>query len=389
MSRIDQIAMILSIVLIVILGVLLVIDGQQNKKLAQELEDAAKQQNLEKKAFFEAVKNEHDSDLEIISQYLPGIVCWGDSLTAGAGGNGVTYPKVLQALIVENICQPYDLKSLFESKYAYLVESEDYKVDIPVVNMGVGGENTLTIAGRNGAIPFVISEPLEIPAERTSVQVHFTSKDGQNVAPLRQGKAGIDSVTIGGIEGTLSISQESFTSEEYAYYFTRSVSGESKQIEPGTEIVTAASSQYLDYITVIFMGQNGGYADIEDLIRQQRAIIDHQTANQDRFIIVGLHTGTRESRRELEEAMQEEYGEHYINLREYMATQAMADAGLEPTAQDRILMEQGSTPASLLLSDALHFNATGYELIGKLVYSKLNTLGYFEEVQQALTTNGN
>lgn len=388
MSRIDQIAMILSIVLIILLAVLVVIDGQQNKKLSQELEEVAKQQYLEKKAFLETVTDEYNSDLETVSKYLPGIVCWGDSLTAGAFGNGVTYPKVLHEFIRTNICDQYDLKSSLNSKYTYLMDSEDYTVSIPVINMGVGGEDTRTIVGRDGAIPYVVSEPLMIPGDTTPVEIHFLSEDGHPVAPLRQGNAGVNSVKIGGIEGTLSIVQESYTSKEYTYYFTRSASGESKEILPGTEIVTAASSQYLDYITVIFMGQNGGYTDIEDLIRQQRAIIKHQTANQDRFIIVGLHTGNRENRRELEEAMQEEYGDQYINLREYMATQAMTDAGLEPTAQDLAMMEQGATPASLL-SDTVHFNANGYELIGKLIYNTMDELGYFKEVRQTLTSNGN
>lgn len=386
MSTENRIAMILSIVLVFILAVLFVIDGQQSKKLSQELAEVAKQQDLEKKAFLETVKDEYGSDLKIISQYMPGIVCWGDSLTAGAGGDGVTYPKVLKALIQENICEPYDVRSVFDSKYAYLVDPEDYSVDVPVINMGVGGEITLAIAARNGAIPLAVSELLTIPEDKTPVEIHYTLEGGQNIPLLRQGNAGVNPVKIGGIEGTLSIVQESWSSKEYSYYFTRSVPGETKQIEPGTEIVTAASSQYLDYITVIFMGQNGGYADIQDLIRQQRAIIDHQTANQNRFIIVGLHTGNRETRRELEEAMQEEYGDQYINLREYMATKALKDAGLEPTAQDRALMEQGATPESLL-SDTVHFNAAGYDLIGKLVYNTMDELGYFKEIRQALTSN--
>ena len=388
MSKANQSAMILSVVLMIVLAVLLVIDGQQNKKLSQELTEAAKRQAAEKKAFLETVESEYKSDMAVVGQYLPGIVCWGDSLTAGAGGDGVTYPKVIQTLIQENICDPYDPGEDINRKYAYLLDDADYKVEIPVVNMGVGGETSITIVGRNGAIPYVVKDALTIPGDTTPVEIHFTSKEGQHVAPLRQLHSGVNPVIIGGVEGTLSIQQESWMSKEYSYYFTRTAPGESKVILPGTEIVTAASSQYLDHITVIFIGTNLGYTDIPDLIRQQRAIIDHQTANQDRFIIVGLHTETSESRRELEEAMQEEYGDNYINLREYMATQAMKDAKLTPTAQDLAMMEEGATPASLL-SDEIHFNATGYELIGKLLYNKMVELGYFEEVRQALTNNGN
>lgn len=296
-----------------------------------------------------------------IEQQMPGIVCWGDSLTAGAGGNGITYPLALESLIREKI----------------------ENVVIPVVNMGVGGESSITIAGRNGAIPYVLSEDLIVPADNTPVDIYFTSAGGQKVAPLRQGQAGVNPVIIGGIEGTLSVIQESYVSKEYFYQFTRSVSGESKTIPSGTQIITAANFQYLDYVPVIFIGQNGGYADFGDLIRQQRAIINHQTANRDRFIIVGLHTKTYESRSALEQAMREEYGEQYINLREYMSTRAMSDAGLIPTPEDIKLMESGATPYSLMVADHCHFNSTAYQLIAKLIYDTMEKLGYFDDARNA------
>lgn len=384
---INCIAIVISILCIVVLAVLFVVDRQQNKELRQELSQLAQQQDAEEQAFLDMVNAEYDADMAVVSQYLPGIVCWGDSLTAGAGGDGVTYPKILQSLIQEHICDQYDLKSHLDSKYTYLMDSDDYAVNIPVVNMGVGGENTITILGRNGAIPYIVSESLTIPTDTTPVEIRFTSKEGQRVVPLRQGNAGINPVIIGGIEGKLSISQESSTSKDYSYHFTRSAAGEPKTVPAGTEIITAASSQYLDYVTVIFIGQNGGYSDPEDLIRQQRAIIDHQTANNDRFIIVGLHTGTQESRRALEAAMEKEYGEKYINLREYMSARAMADAGLEPTTEDSAQMKQGATPYSLMAEDHLHFNSTAYELIGNLIYNTMNELGYFDEAHNVLTHN--
>ena len=296
-----------------------------------------------------------------MSQKLTGIVCWGDSLTAGAGGNGVTYPLALESLIREKI----------------------KNAGIPVVNMGVGGESSITIAGRNGAIPYILSENLCIPADSTPVEINFTSIGGQHVAPLRQGHAGVNPVIIGGIEGTLSVVQESYVSKEYSYRFSRSVSGESITIPSGTQITTAANFQYLDYLPVIYIGQNRGYADFDDLIRQQRAIIDHQTANRDQFIIVGLHTGTYEDRSALEQAMQNEYGDQYINLRAYMSTRAMADAGLTPTPEDIKLMESGATPYSLMVADRCHFNSTAYQLIAKLIYHTMDKLGYFDGVRNA------
>ena len=89
----------------------------------------------------EPAETKADSDVQCekvnaaIDEYLPGIVCWGDSLTAGVGGNGVTYPDVLSNLIKTNITGQYGGGKLR---------------DVEVINCGVGGESSVTIAGRSG-----------------------------------------------------------------------------------------------------------------------------------------------------------------------------------------------------------------------------------------------
>ncbi len=70
------------------------------------------------------------------------ICTWGDSLTAGSGGSGTTFPTVLQSLL-----------------------GESYKV----INCGIGGENSLTIAGRQGGIPMAIKHSVELPADNSEI----------------------------------------------------------------------------------------------------------------------------------------------------------------------------------------------------------------------------
>lgn len=83
--------------------------------------------------------------------------------------------------------------------------------------------------------------------------------------------------------------------------------------------------------------------------------------------------------------MTEEYGDKYINLREYMSTDAMSDAGLTPSQSDISAMEGGNVPPSLLSEDLLHFNSDGYEIIGRLVFNRMEHLGYFDELREILT----
>ncbi len=325
-------------------------------------------------AEIEELNRSYNKTLSVIADRLPGIVCWGDSLTSGPGGDAMTYPKSLQNSINNAICSVYDPTSSLSDEAKSLVDAEDYKISIPVINMGVGGETTNTILGRNGAVPFVTSGSLTIPSGTTPVRIRFVSQNGRTVAPLLQGSAGMEYVTISGVRGVISKSYGGYT-------FTRSEAGSEVTVPGGTVITTAGSENYRDYITVIFIGQNGGFTDYDDLVVQQRAIIEHQTRNNDRYIIIGLHTTTPSYRDDLEGLMEEEYGDKYINLRRYMATDAIYDAGLEPTQEDRWRMDIGFAPLSLLAVDELHFNDTGYELIGKLVYNRMESLGYFDEVK--------
>lgn len=194
----------------------------------------------------------------------------------------------------------------------------------------------------------------------------------------------MESVTIGGIKGVITIEQESYVSAEWQYFFTREAAGNEQAVPAGTPVVTAGSENYLDFIPVIFMGQNGGYETVGELIAQQRSIINHQSPQRaEQFIIIGLHTDTAEHRAELEAAMTAEYGRQYINLREYMSTSALSDAQLEPTEEDLEYMADGMTPPSLLV-DKTHFNSIGYELIGAALYKRMEELGYFDAVKAAI-----
>lgn len=370
---------IIIVVLVIGFAGMLAYSHIESKKKAEELRKLAQVEREKEEIQKEELKIRYKAVQDAIDEYLPGIVCWGDSLTMGAGSDdGTTYPNVLAELIKENVTDKFDLNEIYNFTETIIVEK------IPVVNMGVGGETTHTILGRNGAIPFVVSEKFTIPADILPVEISIESESGKSVAPLRQGSAGMEYVIIDGIKGVISIKQKDYTSTNYKYYFTREAAGDDVTIKKDTKIVTAGSKSYLNYIPVIFIGQNGGYDNITELIEQQRAIVNHQNGNpKGRFIIIGLHTGTSDERAKLEKAMADQYGNQYINLREYMSTRGLNDADIDATEEDLEMMESGMTPSSLLY-DHVNFNATGYDLIGKLIYKRMDELGYFDEVQGAI-----
>lgn len=341
----DKKGIVILAILLIALVLVFVVGGIKSNIELKEHQKLAKEYN--DKLYSERIENER------IKESLPSITCWGDSLTAGAGGDGTTYPKVLAEL-----------------------------TGLKVYNMGVGGENTITIACRQGARTMMVNN-ITIPATTDKVQVgsynDFYDNNGNVIAPLIQGDNGINTCSIKGVTGVLSMESDGEDNSTIKYYFKRNKSGEAVVISEPTPIITEASISRRDDITIIFIGQNGGYENIDDLVVQQRKMIEY--TGHDRFIILGLTTSSADYRRELEDRMINEYGDKYINLREYLSTEGINEAGLKATDVDLDMMNRGMVPNSLL-SDEVHGNKYFYELIGKQVYNKIIELNYLNEEQK-------
>jgi len=320
-------------------------------------------------------------DSAAVAAVLPGVVCWGDSLTAGAGGQGTTYPSTLEKLISENLIERYDLKTKLNASDKSEVNWEDYTLKkVTVTNFGIGGERSDTIVGRADAIPLTVEE-FVIPAERGKVPFSFIAAENQSIEPLLQGDKEFNPVTVAGVKGKISTDTDPETGA-VQYYFVRSKSGDEVKVEKGTAVVTAANEKYRDNIQVIMMGGNGGFNTVEELFAQYDALIARQTSNGERYIIVGYHgrLGAMAQYENIDELFEERYGEHYIRTIDYLLTDALADAGIEPTEDDLNDIAEGVCPSSLLV-DGVHFNAAGYTLIGRLIYDRMDKLGYFDEVK--------
>lgn len=281
--------------------------------------------------------NEIKADSNIID-------CWGDSLTQAYGFIG--YPQILQSLLGNN-----------------------YTVN----NLGVGGETTKTIAGRQGGMAYIVQPDVVIPSSKTAVEITLKSDDGGTVAPIKtsiQRYMGVNPVTLEGIEGTLTWSNDGTDH----WYFTRNIEGDSMTINRPTVLLTDGRKRKKN-VLIIFMGQNGGWDNNPDtLVKQYKKMIDQ--ANSNRYILLGLTSSNATSGAALEKAMFENFGRHYINLREYLSTYGIQDAGLTPTSTDLEQMAVGAVPSSLL-SDAIHGNQYYYNIIGNLVYKRGKELDYW------------
>ena len=366
---------------------------EQDAQLVEVYSQQQEQQAAARQDGVDAINAEYEKDMQTVAEYLPGIVCWGDSITAGSSGN-VSYPYVLQKYIDAYICDIYDFRSSVENADDYArLKWDNYKVSIPVVNMGGGQEDTNTILGRSGVVPYVAAADFIIPAGTEPVEITLASQNGKSVAPLTGGSVGVNNVTVNGIEGVLTLSSEmnyGYTSSRY--YFTRTEAGSEAYVPAGTVITTAATDMYRDYIHVVCIGTYGGYNDVNDLVAQTKALVARQTKNSDRYIVLGLcsaggywNYGTTLSLDTVDNAMMQAFGNHYINVRKYLCEDGLSDAGIAPTAQDEDNIRYGIVPESFRsTSGNAELNGKAYQLIGKLVYDRMDSLGYFNEVVDEL-----
>lgn len=406
-SRIRKRNIIITVVLVVLLagvGVGMYFFSKQTQEedavLASVQTQQRTEQNEARQEEIGAIQAEYEKDMETVAEYLPGIVCWGDSITAGSSGN-ISYPYILQKYIDTYICDVYDFRLSIENAEDYSrLDWDQFKVDIPVVNMGAGQEDTNTILGRSGVVPYVVDGKFTIPADTSEVAIKLKSENGNPVAPLTGGSVGVNDVTVNGIKGTLSIDANSYKQHSGTkYYFKRLEPGEETVIEDGTPIVTAAADMYKNYIHVICVGTYGGFksninnksGSIDTLVAQTKMMVERQTKNSDRYIVLGMCSytgywnGAYFNLDSYDSAMMQAFGNHYINVRKYLVEDGLDDYRITPTNQDVRDCKNCVVPESFRSTSGVsELNGKAYELIGKLVYDRMDRLGYFDEVRDEL-----
>lgn len=270
-----------------------------------------------------------------VNGYDYDIIFWGDSLTAGAGGSGTNYPSVCSQILGKS----------------YL-------------NAGVGGENAYLIATRQGADNLIVfGNP-----NRTYASAEMKTLLGKTIKPLAQGgESTVNPINIAGQKCRLSAVVSEYEPVSYT------ISGFNGTLVSETPV--GFSGAYLSSnVTSIFMGQNGP----QDFA-QLSPVIDSMIARTNgKVVIIGLTSGTAAERNSLETNMLTKYGNKYFNAREMVSKYGMTVQNLTPTTADTAAIAEGSVPPSLK-SDEVHLNADGYTALGKMLATKIQSLGYFDE----------
>ena len=162
---------------------------------------------------------------------------------------------------------------------------------------------------------------------------------------------------------------------EYNYFLTpKQAVAKTDTLRKGSVIQTQAMRELRGaWCNVFFIGQNGGFKDAADLVKQVKAMIAYSRCKN--YVVVSFHKPnnvmpTAERMAGMEDTLQHAFGSRFINLRRHMLTKGLAEAGMTPTQEDKDSIKHGNVPPQLMV-DRCHFTKEGYRIIARLVEQKV------------------
>ncbi|MCD7809652.1 MAG: hypothetical protein LUH02_09930 [Erysipelotrichaceae bacterium] len=272
----------------------------------------------------------HNDVSDIVESSDANIICIGDSQTVMNNG----YPDKLEDL-----------------------------VNLKVTTFGGKELTSRDIAARLNAYPLYIKE-ISIPEDTTATPIQIYNSNGSISTLLRSDSSSIPTCRIGGIEGTISYSNGSYT-------FTRSEAGEAKTINELTHIVFTQQDINEEDIVIFLMGNNDDEDEyfVDNLITFYNNFIDAYDIHN--YIIISLTT--RNDSDEANEALEEAYGDHFLDFKSYLLSDGLE--GIELSDEDNEAIESGEIPPCFL-SDEINGNSTFNTLLANQLVEKMKSLNY-------------
>lgn len=273
-----------------------------------------------------------------------GIGCWGDSLTAGAGGSGGGYPTVLASL-------------LGASTY----------------NGGIGGQTSIQIAARQGGAPALVTVsgntiPTSGPVAVTAISTNLVANSGN--------PAGSITGTLAGVAGTLT------SDGSAAFTFTRASGGSAVTCPPNTPFVATNGLGHQAHMQILWLGRNN-YSSGTQVQSDIASCVTYLKTLQKHFLVLSVLNSSGEISGSsnynqvaaLNTALSTAYGGRYIDIRAYLIQHGLSDAGITPTSQDVLDIANDVIPTSLRV-DSTHLTQAGYVVVAQQVASKISALGW-------------
>ncbi|WP_272572452.1 hypothetical protein [Providencia sp. PROV258] len=272
------------------------------------------------------------------------IVCWGDSMTAGVGGESenVSYPSVLAT-----------------------------ELNVNVTKKGYGGQASTDIAVRQGGTQLDITYTGIIPSGSTA---------SVSVSPSESYRA-VQTSYPGNINGNQILMTKSAAGE----WTLKNEGSEPLEITGKAIFICNEGKDEREKTAIFWVGRNNPFWNkSEPIFRDIAAMISYLNVSIKRSIVISLCNTSAEPKGssrynamlDINSRLAQVYGDKFIDVRTYLITKGLSDAGIAPTTQDVTDISNDIIPNSLR-SDDTHLNATGYALVGKYIALQLKNKGWY------------
>ena len=166
------------------------------------------------------------------------------------------------------------------------------------------------------------------------------------------------------------------------YTFTRTDGGSGTvTFAKDARIITKGSYAYDGQWCILYVGTNGGYQNVQELIKQQEEILE-ACGCKENYIIISTSNGNASGHMLMENALAERWGDHYFSAREYLSSEeAYRTAGFDDSVIEKYQSDiQAGIVSEILRVDGVHYNSVGYALLGNRIFRQMVELGYFEPI---------
>lgn len=357
-------AVALCVIMAAMLIVLLFMDRTRNRERAQAL-----QQKTEEHKQQELMKMEEATDLYdqfIDNLTVTGIVCWGDK---GMAGNGdLSLPAALRELADENLFAPV------VDSYSKVIDVEESdKPQLSVVNMGVRNEGMREILARAGVNEMKVGEWVYLPGDTEPCNIVLGDETSWTALRFAdQQGVSFGKTVIEGVEGTLTAGEGEYDEDHPRFAFVRDEEGDGMQAGAGTSIETESASKYLGEIPVFFFEDD--IADsAESFVSDVESLVDRYTDyyRED-------EEPSEEASEETEEEPEEDLAEERP-LSQYFAIVCTAEADSE---LDNALREAFGDHYIRNDTYAANLTQDGWKALAQKVYDALDAQGSFAPARE-------
>ncbi|MBQ6136512.1 MAG: hypothetical protein IJI73_03985, partial [Kiritimatiellae bacterium] len=232
-------------------------------------------------------------------------------------------------------------------------------------NSGDGGENSVTIPARQGAVKLATAAKIDFPAGEAEVRIGDASDNGFHTAAGERimltaalgRQIPVNPVKIGGAEYRLSMRDFRWNSPtnriSYTLWLERGEHAAKGplSIPAGTPVrFDSASAAPGAYCEIFFMGANGGWGkDIDKLVAQYRSMVARRGEKRPYLVVVPYWKSFPEKDREV---FKSAFGRHAVEF----------------PVEDGLCYRNRPD---------VHLNEKGYALLAELLHARGAELGYW------------